>query len=99
MQEIAVGGGKAIPQSLWGLATAVLAMMHCPLPPMVFPPVLGGCFVRQMRWAAAAPAGESRIRRHIGHFAASGSVAGGDLRHSIVAFRIGGKLGIMRCRA
>jgi hypothetical protein len=98
MQEIAVGGAKRC-RALMGAAAAVLAMVLAPLPPMVCSPVLEGRFVRPMRWTAAASAHRSRIGRLIGQVAASGSVADGDLRHSMVAFGGGGKFGIMRCRA
>jgi hypothetical protein len=61
MQEIAVGGAQRRSEAYGDSATAVLAMLHSPLPPMVCLPVLEDRFIRPMRCVAAAPARESRI--------------------------------------
>jgi hypothetical protein len=74
------GWGKAVPRAYGVSATAVLAMVPWPLPPMVCLPVLGDRFIRHMRCEVAAPAGESPTGRLTGHFAPSGSVAGDRLR-------------------
>jgi hypothetical protein len=52
-----------------------------------------------MACETAAPDGENRIPRFTRPFAATGFVASNDLWRSVAAFGIGGKLGIMTCRA
>jgi hypothetical protein len=99
MQEIAVGLGEASPRAYGDSATAVLAMVHSPLPPTFCPSVLRGRFLGHMACEAASPASNNHIRLFIGHFAANGSVAGDDLWRSVAAFRVGGGLGVMTCRA
>ena len=93
------GWGKAVPRAYGDSATAVLAVVPWPVPPMVCLPFLGGRFVRHIRCKAAAPARESRIGRLIGHVAASVFVAGDDLQRSVAALGASSELGVMMCRA